>query len=56
MAGRRDNVRIINAPIQELPGESVYDFIISGLPLNNFSSPDVRSIFAAFFSCVAAWS
>jgi phospholipid N-methyltransferase len=31
-----------------LIGEGVYDFIISGLPLNNFSSGDVRSILASF--------
>src|SRR6185436_16583337 len=30
------------------PGESAYDYIISGLPLNNFTPADVRSIFAAF--------
>ncbi|MFM7150477.1 MAG: class I SAM-dependent methyltransferase, partial [Gemmataceae bacterium] len=41
----RDAIRVIQAPVQEVPGESVYDFIISGLPLNNFSTEDIRSIF-----------
>jgi phospholipid N-methyltransferase len=48
LAARRGDVRLINAPIQEVPGQGVYDFIVSGLPLNNFSGPDIRSIFAAF--------
>jgi phospholipid N-methyltransferase len=48
MAERRDDVRLILAPVQELPGDDVYDFIVSGLPLNNFCCPDVRSIFAAY--------
>ena len=47
MRPKRDQVRIITAPVQEVPGESVYDFIISGLPLNNFSTGDIRSIFAS---------
>ncbi|MFO0880053.1 MAG: methyltransferase domain-containing protein [Gemmataceae bacterium] len=41
----RDSVRVINAPVQEVPGDSVYDLIISGLPLNNFSPEVIRSIF-----------
>ena len=32
---RRGQVRLIHAPLQELPGEAVYDFMVSGLPLNN---------------------
>jgi phospholipid N-methyltransferase len=47
-AARRDDVHVINAPVQDLPGESVYDFILSGLPLNNFSTADIRDIFATF--------
>jgi len=43
-----DNIQIITAPVQELLGESIYDYIISGLPLNNFTSTEVRSIFTAF--------
>ncbi len=41
----RHSVRVINAAVQDLPGESVYDYIVSGLPLNNFSPDDIRSIF-----------
>ena len=48
MRVKRDQIRIITAPVQEVPGESVYDFIVSGLPLNNFSTTDIRSIFASF--------
>ena len=44
---KRDQIRIITAPVQEVPGESVYDFIVSGLPLNNFSTGDIRSIFTS---------
>jgi phospholipid N-methyltransferase len=47
LASRREDVRLVQAPVQEVPGEDVYDFIISGLPLNNFASATVRSIFAA---------
>jgi phospholipid N-methyltransferase len=44
----RDRVRILNAPLQDVPGEAVYDLIVSGLPLNNFSVAEVRSVFAAY--------
>src|SRR5262245_55183806 len=44
----RDDIEVITAPVQDLLGESVYDFIISGLPLNNFTGADVRSIFRTF--------
>jgi phosphatidylethanolamine/phosphatidyl-N-methylethanolamine N-methyltransferase len=36
--------RIINCPVQDLPSETKYDLIISGLPLNNFSAELVESI------------
>jgi phospholipid N-methyltransferase len=48
LAARQADVRIIQAAVQEVPGEAVYDFIVSGLPLNNFTGPEIRSIFAAF--------
>jgi phospholipid N-methyltransferase len=44
----QDDIRVINAPFQEIVGESIYDFIISGLPLNNFTVAEIRSVFAAF--------
>lgn len=36
-------------PLQEFRSPEPYDFIISGLPLNNFPLPLVEEIFAAFF-------
>jgi len=44
----RDQIEIIHACLQDLPGESVYDYIVSGLPLNNFSVDLVRQIFASY--------
>src|SRR5262245_8263683 len=41
----RHSVRVVTGAVQDLPGEAVYDFIVSGLPLNNFSPDDIRSIF-----------
>src|SRR5262245_23081213 len=40
--------RVINAPIQEVPGEAIYDFMISGIPLNNFSLALVDDIFRSY--------
>jgi phospholipid N-methyltransferase len=47
-AAHREQVQVIHAPLEELLGESVYDFIVSGLPLNNFTPAQVRAVFAAF--------
>jgi phospholipid N-methyltransferase len=44
----RDQAQIIHSPVEELPGEGLYDFIVSGLPLNNFPVSQVRSIFRAY--------
>ena len=44
----REQIEIVQAGLQELPGESVYDYIVSGLPLNNFSVDLVRQIFASY--------
>lgn len=44
----RDQVEIIHAAVQELLGRGVYDFIVSGLPLNNFRAHEVRDIFATY--------
>lgn len=46
--GRREQVEVIHAALEELAGESVYDYIVSGLPLNNFPVAQIRGIFAAF--------
>jgi phospholipid N-methyltransferase len=48
LALHRDEINVINAPVQEIIGESLYDFIISGLPLNNFTVGEVREVFEAF--------
>jgi phospholipid N-methyltransferase len=44
----RDQVRVIHAAVETLPGEGLYDFIISGLPLNNFPVAQVREIFRVY--------
>jgi phospholipid N-methyltransferase len=44
----RDQIHIIHAGVEDLIGDSVYDYIVSGLPLTNFSFDQVRHIFAAF--------
>jgi phosphatidylethanolamine/phosphatidyl-N-methylethanolamine N-methyltransferase len=44
----RDQIEVIHAGVEELIGDGVYDFIISGLPLNNFPVALVRKIFAAY--------
>jgi phospholipid N-methyltransferase len=45
---RRHQARVLHAPLQEVPGEAAYDFLISGLPLNNFSVRLVKDIFKAY--------
>src|SRR4051812_25942853 len=44
----RDDIAVIESAVEELPGEAVYDFIVSGLPFNNFPSTLVRRIFRAY--------
>jgi phospholipid N-methyltransferase len=41
--------RIQQLPIQQFVAESPYDFVISGLPLNNFPAALVREITDAYF-------
>jgi phospholipid N-methyltransferase len=40
--------RILHRPLQEVEGEAIYDFMISGLPLNNFPLSLVEDIFASY--------
>lgn len=40
--------RILNKPLQDLEGQGTYDFLVSGLPLNNFSMSSVREIFGCY--------
>jgi phospholipid N-methyltransferase len=39
-----DRVRVLHAAVEDLPDDTAYDLIISGLPLNNFAVADVRRI------------
>ena len=41
-------VRVLCMPIERVEGIGVYDFIVSGLPLNNFAPETVRKIMRAF--------
>jgi phospholipid N-methyltransferase len=43
-----EQTNLIHAAVEDLAGEAVYDFIISGLPLNNFSAIQVRRIFETY--------
>lgn len=45
---RRAQTRIMHCPLQEVPGEHAYDFMISGLPLNNFSLELVEDIYRSY--------
>jgi phospholipid N-methyltransferase len=45
--------KIHNCPLQEFSAGEGYDFIISGLPLNNFEAGLVRDIFEAYFRLLA---
>jgi phospholipid N-methyltransferase len=45
---RRDQIEVVHAAVQDLVGDAVYDFIVSGLPLNNFPVALVREIFATY--------
>ncbi len=44
---------IHQCPIQEFAAPEPYDFIVSGLPLNNFPAEMVREIFDVFFRLLA---
>ncbi len=45
---KREQVRVIHSAVEKLEGDAVYDFIISGLPLNNFPVAQVRAIFQVY--------
>ncbi len=44
----RQQSNLIHAPLQDVPERGVYDFLISGLPLNNFPLALVRDIFVSY--------
>lgn len=45
---RQAQSRILHRPLQEVPGDHCYDFMISGLPLNNFSLALVEDIYRSY--------
>jgi phospholipid N-methyltransferase len=45
---RRHQVRLVHGPVEDLEGEGVYDYIVSGLPFNNFPVALVREIFQVY--------
>jgi len=45
---RREQVQLIHSAIENVSGEGVYDYIISGLPLNNFPVAQVRDIYRTY--------
>jgi phosphatidylethanolamine/phosphatidyl-N-methylethanolamine N-methyltransferase len=47
-ARRKSQTRLLHMPLQQVPGEAVYDFMVSGLPLNNFPVALVREIFQSY--------
>ncbi|MCA9072930.1 MAG: methyltransferase domain-containing protein, partial [Planctomycetaceae bacterium] len=49
----REQANVHVLPLQEFETEAPYDFIISGLPLNNFSSDLVSEIFESYFELLA---
>jgi phospholipid N-methyltransferase len=48
-----DQSAVHQVPVQEFTADQPYDFIISGLPLNNFPTGLVREIFETFFRLLA---
>lgn len=44
----REQIRLIHGPVEQVPGDSQYDFIVSGLPLNAFPVEQVKEIFRVF--------
>ena len=44
----RRQAKVIHAPLQDVRGAGVYDFMISGLPLNNFGLELVKDIFRSY--------
>jgi phospholipid N-methyltransferase len=44
----QEQIHLIHSGVDEIAGEGLYDFIISGLPLNNFPPHAVRTVFQTF--------
>jgi phospholipid N-methyltransferase len=41
-------VRLFRKPVQQIEGQNLYDFIISGLPMTAFELDDVKNIFSVY--------
>ncbi|MCH8839274.1 MAG: methyltransferase domain-containing protein [Planctomycetes bacterium] len=48
-----DRVRVLEMPVEQIDAEAIYDVIVSGLPLNNFSCDLVQRIFTQFHRLAA---
>ena len=51
-AVEQGRVRLICKPVQEIPAEHNYDFVISALPFTAFQLDDVQSIFDVIRRCL----
>jgi len=45
-------LHLLRCPVQSLPGEGRYDFVISGLPLTSFGLRDVREVLSVIRRCL----
>jgi phosphatidylethanolamine/phosphatidyl-N-methylethanolamine N-methyltransferase len=45
---RRGQCRVLHMPLQNVEGQGCYDFMVSGLPLNNFPMSLVEDIFHSY--------
>jgi phospholipid N-methyltransferase len=45
-----DRARVLHCPVENLAGDDRYDVIVSGLPLNNFTGPEVEGILASLIA------
>ncbi|GGS64890.1 class I SAM-dependent methyltransferase [Streptomyces violaceus] len=48
LAGEPERVRVHRSYVEDLPGEQLYDVIVSGLPLTNFTPDGVEAIMARY--------
>jgi phosphatidylethanolamine/phosphatidyl-N-methylethanolamine N-methyltransferase len=48
LRAKAHRVEVVHGRLEDLPGDGCYDLIISGLPLNNFTAPDVEQILGGF--------
>ena len=49
----REQAQVHCCPLQEFESDEPYDFVISGLPLNNFPPDLVRDVFECYFRLLA---